>query len=137
MLGVEEVKILPPNLLVSHYLLASYCYYWQDESPMTDAAYDLMCKRLHAAWDQIDHQHKHLVDREALSAGTCLLPACDYPNVVYNGWESYLRNCLSGRARVDLHTLYAGRLPIPLAPTMAPKPVCRRISTTRVRRRSR
>ena len=58
------------NLLVPYYLMLSHLYYDRDESLVSDALYDLICKRLDEEWDLVRHWHKDLVDRAALSAGT-------------------------------------------------------------------
>lgn len=59
-----------PNSYVPYYLMASYLYYEWDISLISDGLYDEICKYLDANWDKIEHWHKHLVDREALRAGT-------------------------------------------------------------------
>lgn len=96
MLRRSDVAELPLNLLVSHYLLASYCYYQLNQSPMTDDAFDYLCKRLLENYDSVDHCHKGLVDTGSLEAGTCLLGPLDYPLRVQIGAERYLRDCESG-----------------------------------------
>jgi NAD-dependent DNA ligase len=51
--------------------MASYLYYNINiESPMSDEEYDILCKRLHNEWDEIEHPHKSLIDRDALKSGT-------------------------------------------------------------------
>jgi NAD-dependent DNA ligase len=44
--------------------------YEMDESVISDEEYDWICKELDKKWDEVEHQHKHFVDRDALSAGT-------------------------------------------------------------------
>lgn len=58
------------NMTVPLYLAASYLYYERDVSLMRDSDFDGMCREMHDRWDDIEHQHKHLVSREALRAGT-------------------------------------------------------------------
>ena len=72
-----------PNMLVPWYLMASYLYYIKDESLLSDAFYDEICKRLAVLYDNITHVHKHLIDKNQLSAGTgyYLSEEC-YPNMV-------------------------------------------------------
>jgi hypothetical protein len=65
-----NVASLPVNLLIPHYLMFSYLYYDRHVSPIPDPDYDALCKRLNEEWDQAEHRHKPLVDREALGAGT-------------------------------------------------------------------
>ncbi len=48
-----------PNVIVSWWMMASWLY-----------SYDELCGDLDARWDAIEHPHKHLVDRAALSAGS-------------------------------------------------------------------
>lgn len=59
-----------PNVIVSWWLMASWLYYCRDVSLLTDHYYDELCSDLDARWDTIEHPHKHLVDRAALSAGS-------------------------------------------------------------------
>lgn len=66
----SEVVGLRANLLVPHYLMASWLYYVHDESLMTDEAYDHCCVRLDAEWEQITHPHRCWIDRASLSATT-------------------------------------------------------------------
>ena len=56
MLGVETVNRMRDGHLVSHYLLASYCYYHDNRSPMTDHAFDRLCVRLLGRWDLIPEE---------------------------------------------------------------------------------
>lgn len=137
MLTKIDIALLPSRLLVSHYLLASYCYYWLYRSPMTDDAFDMLCVRLDKEWEKIDHQHKALVERGALSAGTCLLPVDDYPTIVKSGAHGYLHGCLNGDISKVLHREFGGQpAPLPRArrtrpatkvePPPAPTPRVRR-----------
>lgn len=66
------------NMLVPWYLSASYAYYDQNESLLTDSYYDEICELLDKHWDEITHRHKYLIEREALSAGTGF--SLDYKN---------------------------------------------------------
>ena len=68
---------------VSRVLLASYLYYIKDHSMMEDHEFDMMCRKLHARWDTIEHPHKHLLDKEGLKAGTAYhLNELDYPQII-------------------------------------------------------
>lgn len=137
LLEVEDVEVLPPGLLVPHYLMASYLYYIAYQSPMTDEAYDYLCKRLYAEWDEVEHQHKHLVEHEALTAGTCLLNAKDYPTCVLMGADGYMRNATSGRLKIDLHTLYKNQIPVLRPREVTKVPPSRVELRTRARQRRR
>lgn len=71
---------LNPNLLIPWYLMASYMYYTHAESIISDELYDEMCQRLLYLFPTLTHQHKRLVDVEALKAGTGYhMKASDYP----------------------------------------------------------
>lgn len=59
-----------PNLLVPWYLMASWMYYARDLSLVTDGFYDELCKTLDLYWDDVEHAHKHVVDRASVAAGT-------------------------------------------------------------------
>lgn len=60
--------------------MLSYLYYLHDISVVSDVFFDRLCKDLLEAWDETEHPHKHLIDRDALSAGTGFyLKARDLP----------------------------------------------------------
>ena len=59
-----------PNMLVQYYLMLSYLYYEQNVSLIDDAEFDKLCKTLLEKLDNLNHMHKHLVSKEALTAGT-------------------------------------------------------------------
>ena len=89
-----------PNLLVAYFLIASYLYYVHDVSIISDALYDEICETLYAHWDDVEHPHKKLIDREALKAGTGYYIAHDqYPGMtraaacalVNNEWGTHLK----------------------------------------------
>lgn len=69
------------NSLIPYYLMASYAYYHRDTPFLDDATFDQLCKDLDAEFDGLDHMHKHLVDRDALKAGTCLLERKAFPTI--------------------------------------------------------
>lgn len=59
-----------PNMLVPWWLMASHAYYDLDDPFLSDDCYDLLTRQLDERWDEIEHSHKHLIDRDALKAGT-------------------------------------------------------------------
>lgn len=69
-LYVKAILNQNANLLVPHYLMASWLYYVADRPLISDALFDEICKRLYAEWGTIEHYHKPAVDHEALIAGT-------------------------------------------------------------------
>jgi hypothetical protein len=81
-----------PGQMVQLYLMASWLYYWQDDSVMTDHAFDYMCKCLLAEFDNFEHIHKHLIDKESLEAGTCLLAKDAFPQRVRHAADGLLRS---------------------------------------------
>lgn len=95
-IGTDIVERMRPGHLVHHYLLAAYCYYWLNESPLTDHAFDLLCLRLHEVYDTFEHPHKYLVNKEHLEAGTCLLAIDQYPTIVTSGIGVYLASIEDG-----------------------------------------
>lgn len=104
MLDEHDISLMKPGQLVSHFLLASYCYYQMDKSPMTDPAYDLLCRRLLQEYDKIEHPHKHLITTDMLISGTAYnIGEHDYPLIVSTGAEKYFANCISGRLREELY----------------------------------
>lgn len=67
------------NMLVPWYLMAAYAYYVEDDPILTDQMYDNIVKKLITHWDEIEHQHKHLLTLDSLKAGTYL---GEYPSRV-------------------------------------------------------
>lgn len=72
------------NMMVPWYLMASYAYYKEDESILSDSFFDEMGKTMLAVWDDIEHFHKHLISRDDLTAGTYL---GEYPSRVIGGLQ--------------------------------------------------
>lgn len=108
MIRENVIRVLPPNLLVSHYLTASYCYYHLNQSPMTDEAFDLLCVRLKKHYKEITHRHWRLVEYDSLDAGTCLLRMDQFPQIVQIGADMYLAKANNGEMEADLLSRYGG-----------------------------
>jgi len=71
------------NLMVPIYLMSSYLYYVEDISMLEDYDYDLLCKMLYDEFDNVEHMHKHLIDKDSLRAGTGFNISKDsYPELV-------------------------------------------------------
>jgi hypothetical protein len=140
MISLGVIQSLPVGLLVPHYLLASYCYYWQDVSPMTDEAFDYLCIRLNDEWDAVEHRHKHLVERGSLAAGSCFLAHDDFPLMVQLGYLTYYTRAVSGAMEEDLKSLTRKvikrtRVPAPIKPEEPTTATVRRVSRVRPARR--
>lgn len=75
-----------PQKALQKYLMASYVYYILDQNVMPDMEYDELARYLLEHYDEFEHQHKHLVTKEDLSAGTLFaLKEEDYPRMVVGG----------------------------------------------------
>ena len=59
-----------PNMLDPYYLMFSYLYYEKNISLIEDTEFDKLCQTLLEKYDNVEHMHKHLVSKEALTAGT-------------------------------------------------------------------
>jgi hypothetical protein len=59
-----------PSVAVAWWLMASYLYYHYDYSLLSDEYYDELCEYLKVNYSSLIHPHKHLIDSEALEAGT-------------------------------------------------------------------
>lgn len=59
-----------PNTTISFFLSASYAYYIVYHSLLSDTCFDNLCKWMLEHYDELEHQHKHLVSKDALRAGT-------------------------------------------------------------------
>ncbi|MCY1431854.1 hypothetical protein D9M71_478310 [compost metagenome] len=84
------------NTCISWYLLSSYSYYCAYESLLQDTTYDRLCKYILENYERIEHHHKHLVDIEALRAGTGY-QIKTYPLIVQSCAEGLIREMLSRR----------------------------------------
>ena len=121
MISKDIVERMQDGHLVAHYLLASYAYYHLQESPMPDDAYDRLCERLAQRWEHVQHQHKHLIDRDALTAGTGYYLAADaYPLMLTEGIFDYLTACRNGKI---VRLLEPHLAPLSAAPRVARRPV--------------
>jgi len=73
---------------VARYLMCSYAYYVEANPLISDAEFDQLAKDILKEWDTIEHQHKHLISRPDLEAGTYL---GKYPTMVKCAVASYRR----------------------------------------------
>lgn len=96
MLRKEHIDLIPLRALIPNYLMASFCYYVLDDSPMTDDAFDYLCKKIVDNKRSIEHEHKALAFEAGVESGTCLLSSVDFPARVQVGFERYLRDAKSG-----------------------------------------
>lgn len=72
---------MSPNSAIPWFLMASYLYYQHDVSLLSDSLYDQMAKAILEAWDELEHDHKKLIRKSDLIAGSLYrLKATDYPN---------------------------------------------------------
>jgi NAD-dependent DNA ligase len=58
------------NKLVSQYLIHSYLYYVLDDSVITDIEFDKICRLLLIHYDELTHENKKLVAKDALESGS-------------------------------------------------------------------
>lgn len=83
MLNTDDIEKLDSKCLVQHYLMSSYAYGFLNRTYMDDHAYDRLCKRLQDEFDSIEHRHKSLIDKDALSATTgYYIREENYPEIV-------------------------------------------------------
>lgn len=76
---------------IAKYLMASYAYYILNQSVMPDTEYDQLARFLLEHYDEFEHQHKYLVTKEDLQAGTLFtLKDEDYPMMVKGGVTYWL-----------------------------------------------
>ncbi len=110
MLKRNTVELMKDGHLVHHFLLASFAYYVLHQSPLTDDAFDHLCKRLLERYDHFEHPHKKFIDKEMLQAGTAYnLKEADYPLIVQHGAESYIARCMSGALTEHFEKEYGGQ----------------------------
>ena len=77
---IPNIQELDKEKLVPYYLMSCFLYYEKHANVLSDPAFDQVCRRLDAEWDDIEHYHKDLIDREQLQAASGY--AMDFPNRV-------------------------------------------------------
>lgn len=83
-----------PSTALQSFLMLSYAYYIRMESLVSDTTYDAIAKYLLKHYDDEDfeHQHKYLVTKDMLKAGTAFnLKESDYPLIVVGAAELWIR----------------------------------------------
>ena len=87
------------NMLVPYYLMFSYAYYQENESLISDAEYDQICKDIITNWSEITHWHKPLINLESLKAGTGY--DIRYPERVVNGALALIKKIKLNKREMD------------------------------------
>lgn len=87
MLDKHAKKIFKENVnkMIPWYLMGSYAYYKQDNPIFSDSFYDEMAKTILERWDDIEHYHKQLINKDDLLAGSYL---GEYPSIVEGALDS-------------------------------------------------
>lgn len=89
--------------LLQAYLMTSYLYYTCNVSVILDDLYDGIAKALLARYDEFDHQHKHLVSKADLEAGTLYhLRGNDYPQMVQTAADLWMNAGTEARDQKEL-----------------------------------
>lgn len=73
------------NMTVPYYLMASYAYYEKDDPILSDDFYDKLAKKIIKQWDNIEHYHKYLLNKDMLEAGSYI---GKYPSIVLDALEN-------------------------------------------------
>jgi len=81
----QEILSTNKNMHVPYYLMAAYAYYEEDDPILSDHLFDSMAKAMLYYWDDIEHHHKHLLNKDDLNAGSYL---GTYPERVKGGLEA-------------------------------------------------
>lgn len=70
---------------VAKFLVTSYAYYYLNFSIISDEEFDEICQYIHFNFDEIEHPHKYLLDKESLKAGTGYhIKENQFPTIVKN-----------------------------------------------------
>lgn len=72
--------VINDNQLIPYYLMSCYLYYKKNEQVLTDKEFDDLCRELYEKWEQLDHPHKKLINKELLLANTGY--SIIFPNIV-------------------------------------------------------
>ena len=73
------------NMTVPWYIMASYAYYVEDNPILEDSTFDRLAKKLLANWDDVEHMHKNLLNKDMLEAGTFM---GEYPSRIKYALQS-------------------------------------------------
>ena len=73
---------------IAKYLMCSYAYYQLYKPLIEDFEFDQLAKDILENWNNIQHMHKHLLNKDMLVAGTYL---GEYPNIVKGAVGNYIR----------------------------------------------
>lgn len=88
MITRKEIDSMDPNMFVPWFIMASYGYYVLGRNVMDDEDFDYLTSRLIDCFDQIEHYHKHLINKEDLSSYSGF--NLEYPTIAKHATLSYL-----------------------------------------------
>lgn len=72
-----------PNQIIKWFLMASWLYYINDISILSDERYDLLAKQIYDSWDDLSSMHKHVIRKDDLMCGSLYyLKDEDYPTII-------------------------------------------------------
>jgi NAD-dependent DNA ligase len=80
---------MTPNKMLAYYLMSCYLYYKHDLAVLSDSDFDELSRELLEHWDEVTHQHKHLVCIDDLKAGTGY--AIQYTHMIENAAMQWYR----------------------------------------------
>ena len=75
--------------MIPWFLMSSYAYYEENNPIFSDYFFDSLTRDMIECWDELKHQHKHLISLDDLSAGTYM---GYYPSIVIGALKE-LRKC--------------------------------------------
>lgn len=87
-----------PNMIIAWYLMASYLYYIQNRSILSDQFFDKLAKLLEVKWDKLNHRHKSVLEKfkEGGFQSAFQLKDQDYPSIVKGAATRLLYEELQG-----------------------------------------
>jgi hypothetical protein len=72
-----------PNQAIKWLLMASWLYYINDISILSDSRYDLLTTQVYNWWNDLTHMHKNVIHRDSLICGSLYyLKDEDYPSMI-------------------------------------------------------
>ncbi len=81
-----------------YYLMYSYAYYHGHKALIPDAEYDALCRHLYDNFATLPEKYAHLMDKDALAAGTGYhIRKEDYPEGLAAWVEARHLDCIPGR----------------------------------------
>lgn len=91
---------------VAVYLMSCYAYEELDAPFLTDAEFDALGRYIEAHWDELEHRHKHLIDRDSCAYTSGITkPYAKWPLIIKHAAHHAAGYPKAQKPRVDVDDL--------------------------------